>query len=656
MTEAWAESAQRLDLPAWLDQLAVADEITPELLAVAAATAGAGVPPRGWGGLLDRLAQGGVVQLQAGSPRALLTDETHDAMAAALRRRPDGADGVKAELLRTGISRGPSALAGQLARWARDLADWPALERVWVRFPPRQLYSSHLAQLAYGDLPEPVRAAFPVLGLAAGLTTAGDHDWPGAQVEARARALIHDGWTLHGRWRSHTGIDRLATAGTMRLFAESSMVGSASDPRLDTAWSTATAVEQLIAEHLRRGQPCSPSVLSFFHSTASSTAVLRRDWTEAKRHSLLAMTWSPQCDVSGFMAAITLAITSLMAGNPKECERALLFVDEHSGHDCPAAVWVEPVTRLPRAIRAVRLLRPPEPTTPPPQATNLVRQLNYLPLHLWVGSFIGVLWRQPEQALAEFDAGVRAAEDAGLLRGRWGPMILRARAELLLSLGEVNRAKRALLDLQHQDALLALVPTARARLLARDPDGAAAIADDGLYSLQVPLHERAHLHVVRAAARMLGGADEATITQLVAAACQVCQESESLLPFAMLPAALRADLLAHHQADHLAGTCLLNVACAEGAFDTLVPKGWWGHFPVSLTGREQVLLPLLARGLALSEIAALEYVSINTLRKQEAELRRKLNAHSRRELISRAAESGLLASDDEPRHTERQYG
>lgn len=646
----WPEIASSRGLGLWLDRTALAVEVTPEVLAAAAATAGESVPPRGWGGVIDRLAASGLGAPGASAGTTLRLDPAvQDAMVAELERLPGGVDAVRAGLVRAGVSAGLTGLAGQLAVWAREASDWEALERVWLRFPPRSLFTSPLAERALGDLPEGVRAERPVLGQAAAFCASAGHGGVDAELDAKVRCVIADGWAFHGQWRRRGTVDDAVAAGAMRLFAEMSMAGSLRDPGLDVAWATALDVEDLLVRSIREATPPSPLVASFFHSAASSTAVLRRDWDEAKRHAQLGMHWSPECDVSGFISALALAITGLMVGSPKEYRRAMRFVEEHGDHRCPAAEWVLPMAALPRLLQDQRFLHRGDPAVlrwDGPGASPVLRRFGYAPMQLWVGSFWSILWSQPERALAEFDAGVAAADDAGMLRGGWGPLILRARVELLLSLGAVNRARRGLADLEEQEPLLALVPKARLNLLARDVDAAAAVADEGLYSLRVPLHERAHLEVVKAAARLLGEADARTVDALVEAACLVCQEANSLLPFAMLPADLRSRLLDHHDPGHLGGGCLLAGAVADGAFDALVDKRWWGNFPVHLTPREQALLHRLAEGLSLAEIAAADFVSVNTLRKQEAELRRKLDVHGRNDLLSRAFEVGLLAASD----------
>lgn len=64
--------------------------------------------------------------------------------------------------------------------------------------------------------------------------------------------------------------------------------------------------------------------------------------------------------------------------------------------------------------------------------------------------------------------------------------------------------------------------------------------------------------------------------------------------------------------------------------------------PLALTARERVLLQKLATGAALKQIAADEFVSLNTVKTQAASLYRKLGAASRHEAVDIARRRGLL--------------
>jgi len=61
-----------------------------------------------------------------------------------------------------------------------------------------------------------------------------------------------------------------------------------------------------------------------------------------------------------------------------------------------------------------------------------------------------------------------------------------------------------------------------------------------------------------------------------------------------------------------------------------------------LTNQEQVILHFIAAGLSRKEIAAQLVVSLNTIKTHTQNLYGKLQAHSRKQAISRAQQFGLL--------------
>jgi DNA-binding CsgD family transcriptional regulator len=128
------------------------------------------------------------------------------------------------------------------------------------------------------------------------------------------------------------------------------------------------------------------------------------------------------------------------------------------------------------------------------------------------------------------------------------------------------------------------------------------------------------------------------------AACVVCEQADTLVPFAMLPSGVRSTLVAAHRLHHPSGDCFVAVALERGAFIGLQDCGLTTPVAVRLTPREEVLLPLLATSATVQEIADQQFVSVNTLRKQVVSMREKLGVSTRGDLIRRAHELGLLGS------------
>ena len=266
---------------------------------------------------------------------------------------------------------------------------------------------------------------------------------------------------------------------------------------------------------------------------------------------------------------------------------------------------------------------------------------DFQPMHALVRSIIGVLWRDAESALAQFDAIVGASTYATGIDGPWGGLLLRSRAELLLATGASNRARQLIETLlEHADDAVSTVPAALLYLHTGDAESAIATAEDGIYSLHTSLDDRAQLHAVRAAALWLAGDEGAA--HAAAAACVVCAEADTLVPFAVLPPVTRSALLARHEVQHGVPDCFLARAVREGGFAGLRAEAAATQDLVRLTPREKVLLPLLAGPATAKEIADQLYVSVNTVRKQVVSLRGKLGASSRAELVRKAHELGLV--------------
>jgi LuxR family maltose regulon positive regulatory protein len=257
-------------------------------------------------------------------------------------------------------------------------------------------------------------------------------------------------------------------------------------------------------------------------------------------------------------------------------------------------------------------------------------------------STASILWSDPERGLALIDS---IADDAGFEASHetpWGPLLIRARAELLVKLGALSRAEPLVVDLlANRDVSASAVPAVRFSLCSGDFDQAVAKADEVIFSPELSLADRAHLYALKAAALQLAGASADQVARAATAACVVCEQASTLVPFAMLPAAVRSILLAQHDQHH-GGECYITRARERRAFEGLWDFGAQAPVAVRLTRREEVLLPLLATSATIREIANQQFVSVNTVRKQVVSLRKKLGTSSRGELVRRAHELGLL--------------
>jgi DNA-binding CsgD family transcriptional regulator len=213
----------------------------------------------------------------------------------------------------------------------------------------------------------------------------------------------------------------------------------------------------------------------------------------------------------------------------------------------------------------------------------------------------------------------------------------------LLALGARNRAEQIVVDLlANADDSVSAVPAAWFYLCAGRFSDALSKADEGILELRISLGDRAFLYAVKSAALQQGGAAEELVASAAIAACLICAQANTLLPFAALPAEVRSYLVAEHGKHHGDGDCFLSQAVRRGAFDALRDGPLPVAPPLRLTRREEVLLPLLATSATVQEIADQQFVSVNTVRKQVVALRQKFAATTRDDLIRRAHETGLL--------------
>jgi DNA-binding CsgD family transcriptional regulator len=265
------------------------------------------------------------------------------------------------------------------------------------------------------------------------------------------------------------------------------------------------------------------------------------------------------------------------------------------------------------------------------------------PLHAAILSTAAILWDDPEHALAQFDSLVPGLLSEDGLANPWSRLLLRCRAELLLALGAATQAERIILRLTPaDDGAVSFVPAAWFDLCAGRLSDALAKADDGIFESRISLADRAFLYAVKSAALQLAGAADELVGSAATAACVTCERAGTLVPFAVLPGAIRGRLITDHGKHHDDDRCYLSRAVHSGAFDQLRNAKLDVPTVLRLTRREEVLLPLLATAASVPEIANQQFVSVNTLRKQVVTLRQKFGAASRDDLVRKAHEAGLL--------------
>jgi DNA-binding NarL/FixJ family response regulator len=632
-------------LPDWLPRVAVAHAVSPDVFLVAATSAGGSCAPGGCHLLLGRLRDAGFLAADE-HPAGGYQLRPHARQFLLGQLEDSGLDpaGVRQDMLAAGLRLSAPGFVGQLAEWAHEALDWASLEAIWLGNSPAVLMRDERVRRAFRSVPAEQRAHRPALSYTAALATAYDPDADLVDLDQMTIALVRDGRTLHASWSRRPAGEAAVVGGTLWMLAEATIPAAVSAQPPDGHTSTYERVTAVIGEAARSGVSVSAWAISFFHATAALMSLPRADWRTARHNADLAMLLSENCGLPGFLGAVVMATAAVASGDSQHYELVERLLARHAEHDCRAAAWLEPGMHLVRAAVAARHLDQAgaeRHLALHDDHRAIAAWFDFQPMHALVRSIIGVLWRDAESALAQFDAIVGASTYATGIDGPWGGLLLRSRAELLLATGASNRARQLIETLlEHADDAVSTVPAALLYLHTGDAESAIATAEDGIYSLHTSLDDRAQLHAVRAAALWLAGDEGAA--HAAAAACVVCAEADTLVPFAVLPPVTRSALLARHEVQHGVPDCFLARAVREGGFAGLRAEAAATQDLVRLTPREKVLLPLLAGPATAKEIADQLYVSVNTVRKQVVSLRGKLGASSRAELVRKAHELGLV--------------
>jgi len=657
-------------LPEWLPRIALADRVDDDLLRMAAASAGAPLDHAQLDDLWRRLGRAGLLTPAGSGPEPhSLKPGVREFMLAHLDHTPGRLARVRHELLMAGLQLSAPGTGSQLIRWAWQAADWSALELLLLHLPPEFEPPPLDPRLWMTRIPRQARLAHPLLSLPHAAASAidasrrRDGTRPELDLGVYTGSLLREGGQLHSGWRRHSDINAVTVAGALWMISQAAVSGSTGDPRRDAAWATHRELEQVLSERSRTGPLPASTSLAIFHTASAAVATLRADWREVHSHAELAMLLSPECSVLGFVAASLLSASSFFSGSPNGRRRGEEFLSTHIGHACLTATWMSGLLDFPRAFSALRDLDRAA-------AESALSSLGEIPGARWFDDSLlilcakaqaGILWQDAGQALAAFDAAIASRGGLEAIQDAAQPHLLRSRLDLLVNLGDFDQAAGLAEQLKALAGMsLARVPTARLQLCRGNLSEACDLADAGLYSAELAVADRAALHVIKAAAELLAGNNDALVDRSVTAACVVCQEGDTALPFALIPRPVMVALLDLH-APHADGApCFLRARLDPDTVSQLRQSYASARSPIRLTPRERSLLPLLATPAPLREIADDLFLSVNTVRKQVVTLRAKLGARNRSELVARAAELGLVhgvaSGDPLPHPAERALG
>jgi len=531
------------------------------------------------------------------------------------------------------------ALMADALRWAILLEAWEAVGRIWSdHLPSLNPIDDLPVRAVFEDLPRAARAMNPMLTLAwasARATTAQGYRSDGEYV----RSIVADGLAFHSHWASAPRTDTAVSAGTLWMLAQRMLPTGHGGSGIEDATKTGVEVAAFISERRAEGRAPSGSAEAGFRSVSAQLALAGADLTRAVAEAEFAITLdarlAEECAVGTRDLALELLgcseADSRRVGPPL---RLAWFRRGLSSQDALSRVLV-------RALAALRMLDRDgaraaiadlEGLSPGhPQWTTVV----------YVQSLYAALWGDAASALGQLDSakarqGVASTEHQ---EGLGSTLLRRARCLLLSRLG----ASVAALDgLKAMSSPWRSTPLALAQLWAGDAEEAIRSCDFGIFDSTTLLPDRISLKLFRAGSLLVDvEADETTRAEAAAQAVALCAAHDLWLPIGLLPANVRDALI--DTLDSQPGGAVQSIdPRVLKALRQLPRVGESLPRTISLTKREQVLLPLLASSESVPDIAGMLQVSVNTVRKQVVALRAKFGANSRSELVRKARDSGLL--------------
>lgn len=574
----------------------------------------------------------------------------------ALRRAYADAQPAQARLMHARLARwflehaGPGHVAHALhhAVAGRDDA---TVEQVWRRHSA-ELVFEHTAQVVeiLATLTPEELAARPSMSITLdsgrallGLDTDGSASTPIASAGDRRVAAMR-AYASTSRRFAASGLDHLSLHEVL-FVGTGAMVALRLDGRFADATAYGKLLEHRVASLLAAGDDPGDR-LPWFHLQRGLTRTLQAHHAAAAHHYQLA--WQLRRHASQHIAAsaaASLALTHAVTGESQLAQFWLRSLERLGDLGSEVSI-VDANAALARGLMALDQLDAAA------SAGELARFEVDLPLELWayracLAAQHGLHFADPAASLAVLDAtpsgpyGRPHSEATAATL-----MLVRARADLLLAVGQGQRAHTALAPHDPERMPMLAVPLVRLSLLAGDPTEARRIAGELVWSETIDHRSRQELLLLKTvAARRMG--DLATSRDLFHRTLGLYEHTGLLRPFATID---RADLdaLLADAPDALDADALARIDAHPSPFPSALTL-------IRLTPRERDLMAALATTASRQQIADELYVSLNTVRTQLATLYRKLGVRTREEALAQQARFGLLppregrGADPDPR-------
>ncbi|PZF79329.1 hypothetical protein [Jiangella anatolica] len=513
---------------------------------------------------------------------------------------------------------------GAAVRHARAAADWSLLARIWTAAGLTLLVErADDLGAAFGDLPRSVLHDHPDLRLPAAAARILAAHPPGVRtLQALVSAFRADGEPLLRAEEATPGrpSDRQLQLLSMAIVADRL------DGRYERAVAGAARLDRELAGRepgdvwpMHRAWALHQSAQALLLGGNGSRAVAAGTQAYAAAHDVVTH------PVTAHLAA-DLALAHAAGGATGD---ARYWLDVYERHRGPAH-WLEYLVRLPAhlaaAFVAVDRLDEPAARAELEQAEDDTGQAELWPFIVAALTQYALSFGDPMLALTAADRyAARNPQPAGGLSAR---ILDRCRAELLLALGELNRADLLLRDVG-PDATWARAPLARFHLIRGEPALAGHVAGTALWEEDTTLRDRIDLLLIEAAAAEALGSS-GTADHSFARAAALAGRAGALRPYTLLPAEVRETLL--KRSGVVVDPAVLTARAAYPARAELV----------TLTDRQQAVLRALDRH---EDAAAISYALVMAPTLVEEQLRSlyaALGVTDRAAALLRARRLGLL--------------
>ncbi|WP_436697919.1 LuxR C-terminal-related transcriptional regulator [Nocardioides sp. BYT-33-1] len=579
-----------------------------------------------------------------GRPRWRLPALVRSALLAHGRTDPDGQRHAHRVTARILACRG-EADPVELVEHSRAAGDPALLAELWAEHGWALLGTdlTGFAQ-AFGHLPDGEHGAEPAddaLLVAAALADASRRVPPEADWLTRTETLLRRYASVGERFLAER---REATSPSARLdLLTAAMVARRGEGALSDAVRLADELDRAIRARRTAVGRSLAAQASWAWVQAAMTHLHAGRYGEAHRLAMAANDAAPR-SVLGRGAAALLGLLATSSGDRAEAERWLALWDAGGDDGSWGARLAGLPARLARAMQAMDRLDPLAAEEHLADSSLSGDASGMLPVAVAAHTRHALLFGEPVAMLARLDhLALLAERQLATPGGLWRQVFDRSSVDLLLALGEVDRA-RALLGHDATDVPPWLVPSAaRFHLITGEPLAAARVARAGAWQGVVHARDRMELLVVSARALHTVGRTGEALEDLRRAHA-LGGHVGSLEPYLLLGEdrhALLAEAgLALREEERAALDRTPAVYPASATF-------------VRLTPREVVVLTEMGRHETAAAVARSLTVSVNTVKKQMVSIYAKLGVHDRGSALIRAQRLGLLPAPTVTPHPRR---